>query len=432
MITASMLSGMDSQFLTSIHPLCAVEGGVGFFVARLNAQQVEALKQQEAGVKAIELNPTSKRSKVGNPTPTREQVPATVGFKRSFIEGRATVKIVHQENADESLSFLSSAPSKMTTDRYSYFSEAGKGIRIYIVNEGLNPTTDELSGRSISWLYAIGAKREQADAEHPDYGREATCGVTKVAGRTFGVARKSDLIIAKTGHEGASFSDSLGKIIRDIRATPEPSQGRCVIHLTEGFEESECGLEFVAYLHMSLNSLVNVYQCVVVTSSGMDREITKEAVITTIPARWSQMYDIITVGAVYAPDSTQKEEARLYLNGQRLPWSLWGPEIVVAGPGNGVCASAQSPGIRVEGDIIASATVTGLVAYFLSLPDLGVWMRSKENIPKGMIMFLQLMSYQRYPGQPSVWNGLNALSKRKSFSNWYGRLESVEYGIKAR
>lgn len=432
MITASMLSGMDTQFLTSIHPLCAVEGGVGFFVARLNGQQVEALKQQEAGVKAIELNPTSKRSQVGNPTPTREQVPATVGFIRGFIERRATVNILHQENADESLSFLSSARSKMITDRYSYFSEAGKGIRIYIVNEGLNPTTDELSGRSISWLYAIGAKREQADAEHPDYGREATCGVTKVAGRTYGVARKSDLTIAKTGHEGASFSDSLGKIIRDIRVTPEPSQGRCVIHLTEGFEESECGLEFVAYLHMSLNSLVNEYQCVVVTSSGMDREITKEAVITTIPARWSQMYDIITVGAVYAPDSTQKKEARLYLNGQRLPWSLWGPEIVVAGPGNGVCASAQSPGIRVEGDIIASATVTGLVAYFLSLPDLGVWMRSKENIPKSMIMFLQLMSYQRYPGQPSVWNGLNALSKRKRFSKWYGRLESVEYGIKAR
>lgn len=432
MITASILSGMDSQFLTSIHPLCAVEGGVGFFVARLNAQQVEALKQQEAGVKAVELNPTSKRSKVGNPTPTREKVPATVGFKRRFIERRATVKIIRQENADESLSFLSSAPSKMTTDRYSYFSEAGKGIRIYIVNEGVNPATDELSGRSISWLYAIGAKREQADAEHPDYGQEATCGVTKAAGRTYGVAKNSELTIAKTGHEGASFSDSLGKIIRDIRGTPEPSQGRCVIHLTQGFEESECGLEFVAYLHMSLNSLVNVYQCVVVTSSGMDRENTKEAVITTIPARWSQMYDIITVGAVYAPDSTQKQ-ARLYVNGQRLPWSRWGPEIVVAGPGNGVCASARSPGIRVEGDIIASATVTGLVAYFLSLPDLGVWMRSKENIPQGMIIFLQLMSYQRYPGQPSVWNGLDALSSRKRYSYWYGRLNSAdEHGIKVR
>lgn len=419
---------MDSQFLTSIHPLCAVEGGVGFFVARLNAQQTEALKQQGAGVKAVELNPTSTKSKVGNLNPTREQIPAPVDFKRSLIEKRVQVSIVRQENADESLSFLSSAPAKMATNRYSYFSTAGEGIRVYIVNEGLDRTTKQLSGRSISWLYAIGVIREPTDAEHPDYGQQATCGVTKVAGSTYGVARNSDLTIAKTGHEGASFADSLGNIIRVIRSSPGSNKGRCVIHLTEGFEEQECGLEFIAHLHMSLNSLVNVYQCVVVTSSGMDRENTKAAVVTTVPARWSMLYDLITVGAVYALDPTQIR-ARPYSNGQRLPWSRWGPEIVVAGPGNGLCASAQSPEIRVEGDIIASATVAGLVAYFLSLPDLGLWMRSQQNTPRTVINFLQLMSYARFPGQPSVWNGLDALSKRQRYNIWYGRLNSDEHGI---
>lgn len=423
-ITASILSGMDSHFLTSIHPLCAVEGGVGFFVARLNAQQVEALSQQKAGVKAVELNPTSKRSKVGNPTPTREAVPASVGFKRSFIEKRAQVNVIHQENADESLSFLSSAPRRRTTNRYSYFTEAGTGIRIYVVNEGLNKEISDLSDRSISWLYAIDTSREQTDAEHPDYGQEATCGVTKVAGRIYGVAKNSDLTIAKTGHVGTSFQDSLGNIIRDVRSSPGSSKGRCVIHLTEGFEESECGLEFVAYLHMNLHSLVNVYQCVIITSSGMNRENTKTSVITTIPARWSKIYDIVTVGAVYAPDPTQKGQSRLNLNGQRFPWSPWGPEIVVAGPGNGLCASAHSPGIRVEGDVIASATVTGLVAYFLSLPDLGVWMRSAQNLPQSMISFLQSMSYARFSGPRSVWNGLDSLSPRKRYSFWYGRLDS--------
>lgn len=424
MITASILSGMDSQFLTSIHPLCAVEGGVGFFVARLNAQQVEDLRQQEVGVKAVELNPTSKRSKVGNPTPTREQVPASVGFKRRFIERRALVNVIRQENADESLSFLSSAPARMATNRYSYFEEAGQGVRIYLVNEGVNPATSELSDRTISWLYAIDADREQTDAEHPDYGQYATCGVTKVAGSKYGVAKNSDLTIAKTGHEGASFADSLGNIIRDIRITPGSSKGRCVLHLTEGFEESECGLELVAHLHMSLNTLVNVYQCVVVTSSGMDRENSRSAVITTIPARWSRMYDIITVGAVYAPVMKQKKVG-LLPNGQRLPWSCWGPEIVLAGPGNGVCASAQNPEIQVEADIIASATVTGLVAYFLSLPDLGQRMRSEQNLPQNIISFLRLMSYSRFPGLPSVWNGLDAASKRKRYSYWYGRLGSM-------
>lgn len=427
MITANILSGMDSQFLTSIHPLCAVEGGVGFFVARLNAQQTEALKQQGAGVKAVELNPTSTKSKVDNLNPTREQVPASVGFKRRSIEKRGQVSIVRQENADESLSFLSSARTKIATNRYSYFSNAGDGIRIYIVNGGFDPTK-ELLGLSITWLYAIGVIREPTNGEHPDYGQQATCGVTKVAGITYGVAKKSDLTIAKTGHEGASFADSLGNIIRDIRSTFGSNKGSCVIHLTEGFEEQDCGLEFIAHLHMSLNSLVNVYQCVVVTSSGMGRQNTKAAGITTVPARWSKMYNIITVGAVYARDPTQVQ-AGPYSNGQRLPWSLWGPEIVVAGPGNGLCASAQSPEIRVEGDIIASATVAGLVAYFLSLPDLGLWMRSQQNTPGTVIMFLQLMSYARYPGQPSVWNGLDALSKRRRYNNWYGRLTSDKHGI---
>lgn len=422
-ITASILSGMDSQFLTSIHPLCAVEGGVGFFVARLSTQQVEALRRQEAGVKAVELNPMSKMSKVGNPTTTGEEVPASVGFKKRFIEKRAQVNIIRQENADPSLIFLSSAPSKPTTSKYFYFEEAGTQIRIYIVNEGLNTETSELADRSINWLYAIDVSREHTDTEHPDYGQKATCGVTKVAGRYYGVAKNSDLTIAKTGHKGASFLDSLGNIIRDIRSTVGSMKGRCVIHLTEGFEESECGIESVAYLHMSLNSLVNVYQCVVVTSSGMDRENTKASVITTIPARWSKIYNIVTVGAVYASDPTQGE-AELYLNGQRLPWSPWGPEIVVAAPGNGLCASAHSPGTRVEGDVIASATVTGLVAYFLSLPDLGVWMRSKKNLPQNMISFLQLMSYARFPGQRSVWNGLDSTSPRKRYSFWYGRLNS--------
>lgn len=320
MITASILSGMDSQFLTSIHPLCAVEGSVGFFLARLNAQKVEALKQREAGVKAVELNPISKRSKVGSTILTRGQVPASVGLKRRFIERHVQVNVIRQENADESLGFLSSAPRKMATNRYSYFAEACERIRIYVANEGLNPTIHELSDRSIDWLYAIDAGREQTDAEHPGYGQEATCGVTKVAGSTYGVAKNSDLTIGKTRHESTSFADSLGNIIRDIRRTPGSNRGRCVIHLTEGFEETECGLEFVAHLHMILNTLVNVYQCVVVTSSGMDRENTKAAVITTIPTRWSKLYDIIMGGAVYAPDPTRRQ-AGLYFNGQRLHWS---------------------------------------------------------------------------------------------------------------
>lgn len=73
-----------------------------------------------------------------------------------------------------------------------------------------------------------------------------------------------------------------------------------------------------------------------------------------------------------------------------------------------------------EGSSISHAIVTALVAYFLSLEDLGGWLRRQNRTPKAMIDYLKMMSYRRYVRELSVWNGLDAEDETMIFEGWYG------------
>lgn len=66
------------------------------------------------------------------------------------------------------------------------------------------------------------------------------------------------------------------------------------------------------------------------------------------------------------------------------------------------------------------AMVTGLAAYFLSLPEVGRLLRSQDHTPRALIQYMQLMSYAKYEGTESVWNGLNYQSSVAEYPFWYG------------
>lgn len=57
-----------------------------------------------------------------------------------------------------------------------------------------------------------------------------------------------------------------------------------------------------------------------------------------------------------------------------------------------------------EGDGFAGAVVTGLVAYFLSIPVLNNAFRAERSVPKAVRNRLQFMAYERYPGQAFIWS----------------------------
>ena len=70
--------------------------------------------------------------------------------------------------------------------------------------------------------------------------------------------------------------------------------------------------------------------------------------------------------------------------------------LTVSGSGNGLCQYPDGDFVEtswIESEGLAGATTSGLVANFLSLPNLGTWIRSQPNIPKSD---LPSMSYRRY------------------------------------
>ena len=128
--------------------------------------------------------------------------------------------------------------------------------------------------------------------------------------------------------------------------------------------------------------------------------------VETYPALWATQLPIIVVGAVDI------------FTGEDPPWSYDGPALTVRGPAQGYCL-----GQKPVGTTVASAYVGGLVAYFLSLPDVGAYLRGQGNVPRAMIEYLRRLAYSRSPSNPralAVWNGIDASKGKTKYSFWIG------------
>lgn len=174
-------------------------------------------------------------------------------------------------------------------------------------------------------------------------------------------------------------------------------------------------------LHYLLSILARTYQVIIVTSTGGDPVVpeTRRPDHPTMPiVEWSGLFardkdiNIISIGPIWTTgDQLSANEDQIpgvegMVNGARSPGT---PDFmpIVHAPSNGerVYLSNQvRMGMR-PGQ--ATAIVSGLVAYFLSLPEIGDWVRRQENIPRAMVEHLEKMSYARPSVDvESVWNGL--------------------------
>lgn len=92
-----------------------------------------------------------------------------------------------------------------------------------------------------------------------------------------------------------------------------------------------------------------------------------ESSINSYPALFSQNFYILTVGAVIASASDPK-------NGQLWPWSRGSDNSLIwptlFAPGDGWCVNHDGREEWTTGQGISTAIISGLGAYFLSLPDL--------------------------------------------------------------
>lgn len=423
---AAILSGMDGRYETSIDPLCDVKGGVSFWFARLTPDQIKALQADTLGVKAVIPNPPYDFGKVNNKL-SKAGVPAN-HKKRSGPKRREPMRVVEQYTKDESLRFLSTAPGQPYSTTYSYFSEAGAGIDVYMIETGLN-LVSEFDQSNIAYLYALDAMKIEDDEPLSATGdtvalyQDGTCVGSKILGASYGVAKNANLFVVKTKPHLASFIDAVTQIINHIRATSSPygATRRRVVNIRGGYQPHSDDEKkiLVAEMKNLFHELVVQIQAIVVVAAGENVEGSSDpydSSINTYPALFSGDFNILTVGAVMASASGPK-------NGQLWPWSRGTERSIVSAaifaPGDGWCVNHNALEEWTAGQGISTAIVSGLVAYFLSLPGLRSSLEPRDNLPLAMMRFMQRIGYARYDQGPiSVWNGIDSEDSQLEFELW--------------
>ena len=415
-ITEKILSGMDAGVLASEDPLCAVEGGISFWVLRLTNDQIEELKtEQTQSISAVEAN--APIESFGFPISpdlerrhkSRKISPAEKGDR---YEKRDTV--IKQQSEDvPRLRFISSK-KRSNAMSYAYFSPAGAGVTVYVIDSGLNPFNDEFEGVNIKeWIYALGVDPTYSE---PIVEFHGSCMASLITGKVYGVSKNVDLIVVKFAPDIGSFLNGLSKVIKDVQQKMKADikvKGYTVVNITSGLKDIKSTRSSRNEMKKYVKALAKAYGVVVVAASGQDEGNLMYPEVSTWPALFSPTFDIITVGAVRVTDGED--------NGQRYEWSSGGKALTVSAPGKGDCAS-NGPGdmsTTLKGTSVAAATVTGLVAYFLSLP-VGDHLRGYNNVPKAVKNYVALQSYPRFGTEMAISNGIDGDSAKTEWNYWRG------------
>ncbi len=428
--TETILHSIDSRYWACKDPLCPLKGGVAFWVAKLKPSQIDSLlNQPTSAVKAITPNTPFRNEDLREVFPDVPQIKIPVQNKRNHLRKREALFVTQQRGADQSLTFLSTPIGKQNTDpesKYAFLSRGvgldpnRKRVRIYMVGTGIDMSIPEFNSGQVRWLYAVanGQNKDLSPARH------GTCIASKIAGVKYGVFKNEPLlVVAQANPNPASYMSALSCVVMDLYRQGSSDRGYAVVSLAGGWTPSELEADIRSnrrflsdgrwellteeYVERMIASLAQSYQAVVVTHAGRDDE-EDYAQIDIWPAVLATKYDIITVGAVH---SEPGEEF-----GKRFPWSCGGLALTVSAPGNGRC----NTGNFVEGSSFASAIVSGLVGYFLSLPGMAEYFQSQPNLPLAVKEYLDDSSIRRYFAQKSVWNGLDGTDRPRRFDEWPG------------
>lgn len=409
-LTEQAISKIDGRFLTSRDPLCAFEGGVLFWLAKLTPDQIIFLKKMTTAVKAITPNSPYHFSDLTrtSTSPSTKEFDQTTTTNRNKKRAPPGLIVVKQKFKviDPSLTFLSTSLNQENThDEYAFFSSGGSGVRVYIVDTGLDRSFRNIDfnpqhkvQKSIEWIYALDVATQTTDGDPDGHG---TCMASKIGGPLFGVAKRSSLIIAKATPSVGSFIDILGKVLSAVQKRPFFGRAETVISIAGGWiPPSRDDADAIA-IQTLMEELTIKCQAVVVTHAGAAAGPQDNyGEIVMYPALLAKDLDIITVGSVQASQGDNY--------GQSFPWSLSGEALSLWAPGNGYCAGLGPEVQGAEGPSFAGAVVAGLVAYFLGIPELQAWFRIQKNLPGAMLGYVKGLSYKRFMAQESVWNGLDA------------------------
>ena len=161
---------------------------------------------------------------------------------------------------------------------YAYNTVAGQDVTVYVIDSGANPSNPdymEMPG-SKRWLkfdeeywqkHAVNIPNTETDEQN-----HGSCVVSKVAGKTYGVAKKVNIVIAKVGVRQTDTSLAgwyiylLQKVREDI--LKENLKGKAVVNLSGGLPLRDRSV--IAAMRIAVESLLKD-DVVVVTTSGNDK-----------------------------------------------------------------------------------------------------------------------------------------------------------------
>ena len=293
------------------------------------------------------------------------------GESESDIRKRDTL-IIQQPPVSTDLSFVSDPPNHVG-DAYVYYSAAGEGINVYVIETGVDALNKEFSSGVIKgWIHTSSVPRTTPETDLEGHG---TCIASKVAGIKYGVAKKASLIMVKINKVCGSLLEALVRILNDLRRRKKAGEKIAGYNVITIQHRTAAGSKVpnltTALMKSLISAIMEKYAVVIVCAAGNEaREV------DSLPSSFSPMLPLIVVGGV-DPNT-----------GDRTRYSNFGPAVTVSAPSEVICASPLEDGPgglggaqQHDGTSFAAAAVAGLVAYFLSLQDVGPMLRRRRAEP---------------------------------------------------
>lgn len=162
--------------------------------------------------------------------------------ERSYeLKKRKTIGVDQQQLDDISLSFFQRALLIQSIRTSTAICHQRRLMsRYFIIDTGLEVQDMEFNRGRLCWIYGLGVVQTEIDASNPINERFGTRVSQKVAGNSFGVTKKSKLVIVKTLSNAASFLHAaLSKIILELDSMKSKgvrTKGRMLISFSGSVE----------------------------------------------------------------------------------------------------------------------------------------------------------------------------------------------------
>ncbi|KAI1497900.1 peptidase S8/S53 domain-containing protein [Biscogniauxia marginata] len=234
-------------------------------------------------------------------------------------------------------------------DEYVFNSAAGEGTYAYVLDSGVRTTHEEFEGRA---TFGYDATNDSFNGDENGHGTHVAA---TIAGKTFGVAKKANIISVKI-LKGPKARGKVSQMVDGIHWAVEDIRGRgrsCV---------SVINISASTKLSTSLNSAVAAAAAAVTGGGGESGSILTVTAAGNCYANASayspaSVPEALTVGAV-GPDGT------------RAQFSNYGDAVDVFAPGVGVLSAgprSDTDTACLDGTSMATPYVSGLALYLKSL-----------------------------------------------------------------